>query len=175
MRPKKGRPKLHNFSSEEFQKLSTEERQLRGRISTLRRMIKDRESKIEELKPSIMKEVNKLMKPIHKREEEIQKCNNEIEQITQNIKDDYYEFPSFRIEDYMMKGNTYYRGVWYTESNKKQMYLGSEKNVLKKVTVIHSDIHDGNISRNLDRVLDVYLKDLQMRYWKDEYESKDSK
>jgi hypothetical protein len=30
MRPKKGRPKLHNFSSEEFQKLSTEERQLRA-------------------------------------------------------------------------------------------------------------------------------------------------
>ena len=66
MRPKKGRPKLHNFSSEEFQKLSTEERQLRGRISTLRRMIKKRESDIDELKPSIMKEVNKLMKPIHK-------------------------------------------------------------------------------------------------------------
>lgn len=175
MRPKKGRPKLHNFSSEEFQKLSTEERQLRGRISTLRRMIKDRESKIEELKPSIMKEVNKLMKPIHKREEEIQNCNNEIEQITQNIKDDYYEFPTFRIEDYDMKGNIYYRGVWYVDSKKKQMYLGSEKNVLKKVTVIHSDIHDGNISRNLDRVLDVYLKDLQMRYWKDEYESKDGK
>ena len=52
------------------------------------------------------------------------------------------------------------------------MYLGSEKNVLKKVTVIHSDIHEGNISRNLDRVLDVFLKELQMRYWKDEYESK---
>jgi len=172
MRPKKGRPKLHNFSSEEFQKLSKEERQLRGRISTLRRMIKDRESKIDELKSSIMIEVNKLMKPIHKREEEIQNCNNEIEQITQNIKDDYYEFPSFRIEDYITKGNTYYRGVWYIESKKKQMYLGSEKNVLKKVTVIHSDIHEGNISRNLDRVLDVFLKELQMRYWKDEYESK---
>jgi seryl-tRNA synthetase len=172
MRPKKGRPKLHNFSSEEFQKLSTEERQLRGRISTLRRMIKKRESDINELKPSIMKEVNKLMKPIHKREEEIQKCLEEIEQITENINDNYYEFPTFRIEDYVIKRNTYYRGVWYVDSKKKQMYLGSEKNVLKKVTVIHSDIHDDNISKNLDRVLDVYLKDLQMRYWKDEYESK---
>lgn len=172
MRPKKGRPKLHIFSPEEFQKLSTEERQLRGRISTLRRMIKKRESDIEELKPSIMKEVSKLMEPIHKREEEIQKCLEEIEQITENINDNYYEFPTFRIEDYVMKGNTYYRGVWYVDSNKKQMYLGSEKNVLKKVTVIHSDIHEYNISRNLDRVLDVYLKDLQMRYWKDEYESK---
>jgi len=172
MRPKKGRPKLHIFSPEEFQKLSTEERQLRGRISTLRRMIKKRESDIEELKPSIMKEVSKLMEPIHKREEEIQKCLEEIEQITENINDNYYEFPTFRIEDYVMKGNTYYRGVWYVDSKKKQMYLGSEKNVLKKVTVIHSDIHEYNISRNLDKVLDVYLKDLQMRYWKDEYESK---
>jgi hypothetical protein len=44
MRPKKGRPKLHKFSSEEFQKLSKEERQLRGRISTLKRMIMKRES-----------------------------------------------------------------------------------------------------------------------------------
>lgn len=175
MRPKKGRPKLHNFSPEEFQKLSTEERQLRGRISTLRRMIRKREYDIEELKPSIMKEVNILMKPILKKEEEIQKCLDEIEQINENINDNYYEFPTFRIEDYSMKNNTYYRGVWYVDSKKKQMYLGSEKKVLQKVTVIHSDIHDGNISKNLDRVLDVYLKDLQMKYWKDEYESKDGK
>ena len=97
MRPKKGRPKLHNFSPEEFQKLSTEERQLRGRISTLRRMIMKRESDIEELKPSIMKEVSKLMKPIHKKEEEIQKCLEEIEQITENINDNYYEFTRFFI------------------------------------------------------------------------------
>ena len=173
MRPKKGRPKLHNFSSDEFQKLSTEERQLRGRISTLRRMIKKRESDIDELKPSIMKEVNKLMKPIHKREGEIQKCLEEIEQITENINDNYYEFPSFRIEGYTMKGQSYYRGVWYVDSKKKQLYLGSEKNVLKRVNEKYPKVTDP--FKELDKVLDVYLKDLQMRYWKDEYESKDGK
>ena len=170
MRPKKGRPKLHTFSPEEFQKLSREERQLRGRISTLRRMIKKRESDIEELKPSIMKEVNKLMKPIHKREGEIQKCLEEIEQITENIDDNYHEFPSFRIEGYITKGKTYYRGVWYVDSKKKQMYLGNEKTILKEVTEKYPKVTDP--SKELDKVLDVYLKKLQMRYWKDEYESK---
>ena len=106
-------------------------------------------------------------------EREIQKCLEEIEQITENINDNYYEFPSFRIEDYMMKLKTYYRGVWYVDSKKKQMYLGSEKKILKRVNEKYPKITDP--SKELDKVLDVYLKELQMRYWKDEYENKDGK
>ena len=44
-----GRSKTNDFQSEEFQKLSREERQIRGRLSTLKRMIKTREEKIEVL------------------------------------------------------------------------------------------------------------------------------
>ena len=97
----------------------------------------------------------------------------EIEQITENINDNYYEFPSFQIEGYTMKGQSYYRGRWYVDSKKKQLYLGSEKNVLKRVNEKYPNVTDPY--KELDKVLDVYLKDLQMRYWKDEYESKDGK
>jgi seryl-tRNA synthetase len=173
MRSKKGRPKIHEFTSEEFQKLSREERQLRGRISTLRRMIKNRESKIDELKPSIMKKVNKLLEPITILENEIKGCHSEIEEITENLKDSLYNFPSFRVENYLLKGsNTYYRGVWYVDSKKKQLYLGSESVVLQKVQSKYPEINDRTIDKNLDKVLNVYLKELQMRYWKDEYENR---
>ena len=62
MLPKRGRKKTETFNSEDFSKLSTEERRLRGKISTLRRMIKKRESDIEE-----------LMKPILKKRKEIKR------------------------------------------------------------------------------------------------------
>jgi hypothetical protein len=110
------------------------------------------------------------MKPIHKREVEVQNCLDEIEKITETLKGQYFDFPTFRIENYFLKSNTYYRGVWYVESRKKQMYLGSEKNVLEDVKKVHPDINEINIDRNLDKVLDVFLKKLQMRYWSDEYE-----
>ena len=50
------------------------------------------------------------------------------------------------------------------------MYLGSEKKILQRVNEKYPKVIDPY--KELDKVLDVYLKDLQMRYWKDEYESK---
>jgi hypothetical protein len=159
MKRQKGRPKIHKFSSEEFQTLSVEERQLRGRISTLRRMIKKRELDIIE-----------LMKPIQKKKKEIEKSQNEIFEIQKSIDNMGYEFPTFRVEDFYLKGNTYYRGVWYVDSKKKQLYLGSEKKVLIQLNKTYPNIVQPD--RNLDKVLNVYLKELQMRYWKDEYENR---
>lgn len=100
MSPKMGRPKTKDFSSEKFQELSREERQLRGRMSTLKRMIEKREGEIENLKPSIMKEVNKLMKPISRREKEIKDCREEIDQLKNKIQ-------SLEFKDLTIQGISY--------------------------------------------------------------------
>ena len=89
MSTKSGRPKTHKFNSEDFKKLSNEERRMRGRISTLRRMIKKRESDIEE-----------LMKPILKKRKEIKKIQTELSEITEVFNTSNYNFPKFRIEGY---------------------------------------------------------------------------
>ena len=50
-----GRPQTMNYSPNEFLELSREERLLRGRISTLKKMIQRREDKIDELmKPVVV-------------------------------------------------------------------------------------------------------------------------
>ena len=90
MSTKSGRPKTHKFNSEDFKKLSNEERRMRGRISTLRRMIKKRESDIEE-----------LMKPILKKRKEIKKIQTELSEITEVFNTSNYNFPKFRIEGYI--------------------------------------------------------------------------
>lgn len=164
-----GRPKEHLFSPEDFQKLSREERQLRGRMSTLKRMIEKREGEIENLKPSIMKEVNKLMKPISKREKEIKDCKEEIEQLKTQIQSFDFEFPSFRVENYSNGGGDYYRGVWYVNSKKYQLYLGSEKKVVQRVKSVHPDYDSKKYDEKMKLVEDVYLNDLQLKYWKDQY------
>ena len=82
MSPKMGRPKTKDFSSEKFQELSREERQLRGKISTLRRMIKKRELDIQE-----------LMKPIQKKLNEIKKIQDELSEITQRFENSDFNFP----------------------------------------------------------------------------------
>ena len=154
MSTKSGRPKTHKFNSEDFKKLSTEERRMRGRISTLRRMIKKRESDIEE-----------LMKPILKKRKEIKKIQTELSEITETFKNSNYNFPKFRIEGYISKGRSYYRGVWYVNSKKKQMYLGSEESVWKKVKTKFP-----NSYKKDESILDFFLNELQMKFWKDEYE-----
>ena len=78
-----------NSILEDFKKLSNEERRMRGRISTLRRMIKKRESDIEE-----------LMKPILKKRKEIKKIQTELSEITEVFNTSNYNFPKFRIEGY---------------------------------------------------------------------------
>jgi hypothetical protein len=81
-----------------------------------------------------------------------------------------FEFPSFRIESYITKGKSYYRGVWYVNSKKFQYYIGSEKIVQKVV----SEKYPGILVQNeYDKVLDCYLKDLQMSYWNNQYKKKD--
>ena len=113
MLPKKGRKKTHKFNSEDFKKLSTEERRLRGKISTLRRMIKKRESEIEE-----------LMKPILKKRKEIKKIQTELSEITETFKNSNYNFPKFRVEGYtIVKGK---------DENGDDKFLKIVKNITSK-------------------------------------------
>lgn len=155
MLPKRGRKKTETFNSEDFSKLSTEERRLRGKISTLRRMIKKRESDIEE-----------LMKPILKKRKEIKNIKNELSEITETFKNSNYNFPKFEIEEYDNKGNGYYRCRWYVNSKKKQKYLGSEKSVWDRVGITK----DIPYKKRNEMILNYFLKDVQMKFWKDEYE-----
>ena len=164
MLPKKGRKKTHKFTKEDFTKLSTEERRMRGRISTLRRMIKKRETDIEE-----------LMKPIQKKRKEIKNFKDDLSEITETFKNSNYNFPKFRVEGYtIVKGkdengddkyHSYYRGVWYVNSKKKQMYLGSEKSVWEKVKTKFP-----NSFKKDESIEKFFLNELQMKFWKDEYE-----
>ena len=109
-----GRKRSVDYSPKEFEKLSTEERRMRGRLSTLKRMIKKREDDIDE-----------LMKPILKKKEEIKKFSEELDGLKNSIKDLGFDFPTFRVEPFTTKGRDYYRGVWYVNGKKKQKYLGS--------------------------------------------------
>ena len=72
-------------------------------------------------------------------------------------------------ESYLLKGKSYYRGVWYVNSKKFQHYIGSEKLVHKVVLEKYP-----NVKITMDIVLDYYLKDLQMSYWNKQYNSKKS-
>ena len=152
-----GRKKSVDYSPEEFQELSREERQIRGRMSTLNRMIKRREDEITE-----------LMKPVLEKESEIKTIREELNGLKEQISNIGFEFPSFRIENYDIKGKSYFRGVWYVNSKKFQYYIGSEKIVQKVVSEKYP-----YVKLTLDNVLDCYLKDLQMSYWNNQYKKKD--
>ena len=153
-----GRKKSVDYSPEEFQRLSREERQIRGRMSTLNRMIKRREEEITE-----------LMKPVLEKESEIKTIREELNGLKESISKIGFEFPSFRVESYLLKGKSYYRGVWYVNSKKFQHYIGSEKLVHKVVSENYP-----NVKITMDIVLDYCLKDLQMSYWNKQYKSKKS-
>ena len=153
-----GRNKSMDYTPEEFQSLSREERLLRGKMSSLLRMIKRREEAIEE-----------LMKPVKIKEKEIEEIKEEFEGLKSKIKNMGFNFPSFRVEGYVTKGQSYYRGVWYVNSKKFQLYLGSEKVVEQVVWKKYPNI---KVKEELDKVLDCYLKDLQLSYWNKQYENK---
>jgi hypothetical protein len=155
-----GRNKSMDFSEEEFQSLSREERQLRGKMSSLLRMIKRREEAIEE-----------LMKPIKIKQKEIEGIKEEFEGLKSKIKNMGFNFPSFRVEGYSTKGQFYYRGVWYVDSKKFQHYIGSEKVVLSEVLSKYPDAYPSKVGFT-EMVLDCYLKDLQLSYWNKQYENK---
>ena len=159
-----GRSKTNDFQSEEFQKLSREERQIRGRLSTLKRMIKTREEKIVV-----------LLKPIEILQNEIFGIEEEVKLLKEKIKGMGFDFPSFRIEEYGPNMNTYYRGVWYVNSKKKQLYLGNEKKVIEKTRLVYPEIESNKGDEKLNLIRDVYLKDLQLEYWNKQYEDEKQK
>lgn len=148
-----------DYSPEEFNNLSTEERRLRGRLSTLKRMITKREGDIEE-----------LMKPILKKQEEIKNLVKEMDELKNSIKDMGLDFPTFRVEEFPLKGKSYLRGVWYVNGKKKQKYLGSTIKVRKTLNLKVDDEESGMLSNELEKVLEHFLPSFQLDFWNKEYE-----
>lgn len=162
----KGRPKTKDFTPEEFENLSREERQLRGKMSTLKRMMKRREEKIEEL----MKPVEELMKPVHKLQEEIKTIKSELEELKMSIKDMGFNFPTFRVESFNTKDKPYWRGVWYVNGKKKQKYLGSEEKVFSLVGSKVRGFSELLSKQKEDKIYEYFLPELQLEFWKKQYE-----
>jgi len=154
-----GRPQTVNYSPVDFQKLSKEERILRGRISTLKKMINKREVKIDE-----------LMIPVLKKKKEVNSLKEELGELKTQIKKLGVDFPTFRVEDFFLKGKTYYRGVWYVNSKKKQLYMGSEKKVHDRLEKVVNGFRKLKQPQKNEKILEVYLPEFQLNYWEKEYE-----
>ena len=154
-----GRPQTVNYSPNEFLELSREERLLRGRISTLKKMIQRREDKIDE-----------LMKPVLKTKSEVNSLKEELGELKTQIKELGVEFPTFRVEDFFLKGKIYYRGVWYVNSKKKQLYMGSEKKVHDRLEKVVNGFGKLKQLKKNEKILEVYLPEFQLNYWEKEYE-----
>lgn len=154
-----GRKKSVDYSPKEFEKLSTEERRLRGRLSTLKRMIKKRED-----------DINELMKPILKKKEEIKKFSLELDELKDSIKDLGFDFPTFRVEPFTTKGKDYYRGVWYVNGKKKQKYLGSEDKIHQIVKKKFRGFESLTYNEKSEKVLEFFLPQFQLDFWNKEYE-----
>ena len=148
-----------DFSPKEFEKLSTEERRLRGRLSTLKRMIDKRES-----------DINELMKPILKKKEEISKLSLEMDELKNSIKDLGFDFPTFRVEPFTTKGKDYYRGVWYVNGKKKQKYLGSEDKIHQMVKKKFRGFESLTYDDKSEKILEFFLPQFQLDFWNKEYE-----
>jgi seryl-tRNA synthetase len=166
-----GRPKTKDFTPQKFQKLSTEERQIRGRMSTLNRMIKSRKDKI-----------NELLKPINKLESEIDGIESELIELKNKIHNMGFDFPKFRIESFNFKTkNSYYRGVWYVNSKKNQLYIGTETTVHTHLCSIHPDFKlltpENGIKQfkllipedRIELIFKEYESQLQLKYWENQY------
>ena len=154
-----GRKKSVDYSPKEFEKLSTEERRMRGRLSTLKRMIKKRED-----------DINELMKPILKKKEEIKKFSLELDELKDSIKDLGFDFPTFRVEPFTTKGKDYYRGVWYVNGKKKQKYLGSEDKIHQIVKKKFRGFESLTYNEKSEKVLEFFLPQFQLDFWNKEYE-----
>jgi seryl-tRNA synthetase len=155
----KGRPQSVNYSPKEFQELSREERVLRGRISTLKKMIQRREDKIDE-----------LMKPVLKKKSEVNSLKEELGELKNQIKELGVEFPTFRVEEFPTKGKYYVRGVWYVKGIKKQKYLGSTIQIRKELKIKVDDETKGLSKVELDKIEEHFLPQLQLNFWEKEYE-----
>ena len=154
-----GRKKSMDFSPKEFEKLSTEERRLRGRLSTLKRMIDKREG-----------DINEMMKPILKKKEEISKLSLEMDELKNSIKDLGFDFPTFRVEPFTTKGKDYYRGVWYVNGKKKQKYLGSEDKIHQMVKKKFRGFESLTYDEKSEKILEFFLPQFQLDFWSKEYE-----
>ena len=154
-----GRKKSMDFSPKVFEKLSTEERRLRGRLSTLKRMIDKREG-----------DINELMKPILKKKEEISKLSLEMDELKNSIKDLGFDFPTFRVEPFTTKGKDYYRGVWYVNGKKKQKYLGSEDKIHLMVKKKFRGFESLTYDEKSEKILEFFLPQFQLDFWNKEYE-----
>ena len=155
----KGRPQSVNYSPKEFQELSREERVLRGRIFTLKKMIQRREDKIDE-----------LMKPVLKKKSEVNSLKEELGELKTQIKELGVEFPTFRVEEFPTKGKYYVRGVWYVKGIKKQKYLGSTIQIRKELKIKVDDETKGLSKFELDKIEEHFLPQLQLNFWEKEYE-----
>ena len=154
-----GRKRSVDYSPKEFEKLSTEERRMRGRLSTLKRMIKKREDDIDE-----------LMKPILKKKEEIKKFSEELDVLQNSIKDLGFDFPTFRVEPFTTKGRDYYRGVWYVNGKKKQKYLGSEDKIHQLVKKKFRGFESLTFDEKSEKILEYFLPQFQLDFWSKEYD-----
>lgn len=150
-----GKNQSMNFSPNEFQEISMKERQLRKKMSSIREMIHTREEKIDD-----------LMKPVLKKKDEVRSLKEELVEIKLQIKELGFDFPTFRVEVFKLKGRTYYRSVWYFNSKKYQLYIGSEKKIHERMNEVIGDFNQlSQNSKNL-KILEVYLPELQMNFWK---------
>jgi predicted RNase H-like nuclease (RuvC/YqgF family) len=148
-----GRKRSVDYSPKEFEKLSTEERRMRGRLSTLKRMIKKRED-----------DINELMKPILKKKEEIKKFSEELDGLKNSIKDLGFGFPTFRVEPFTTKNKDYYRGVWYVNGKKKQKYLGSEDKIHQLVKKKFRGFESLTYNEKTEKILEFFLPQFQLDY-----------
>lgn len=153
-----GRRKTSDFTPPDFEKLSREERQIRGRLATLRRMIEVRKKRIVE-----------LQKPITSLRVTIEKCEVELEDLKSKMDDKDFIFPTFRVEDYRLKGRSYVRGVWYVKSKKQQFYIGNESDVRNELKKRYSDFDSFTVEEKRKRRFDFYLPQLQLDFWRKEY------
>lgn len=154
----KGRPKSMDYSPEEFKNLSKEERQLRMKLSELKEKIRRREGKVEE-----------WMIPIKRLQNEISSFKKEIEDLKTSIKDMGFEFPTFRVESFVTKGNSYWRGVWYVNGKKKQKYLGSEEKVFSLVNSTVKGFDVLKSKQKEEKIFEYFLPDLQLEFWKEQH------
>ena len=110
------------------------------------------------------------MKPVLKTKSEVNSLKEELGELKTQIKELGVEFPTFRVEDFFLKGKTYYRGVWYVNSKKKQLYMGSEKKVHDRLEKVVNGFDKLPQSQKNEKILEVYLPEFQLNFWEKEYE-----
>jgi polyhydroxyalkanoate synthesis regulator phasin len=110
------------------------------------------------------------MKPVLKKKSEVNSLKEELGELKTQIKELGVEFPTFRVEDFFLKGKTYYRGVWYVNSKKKQLYMGSEKKVQNRMNEVIDGFDKLPQSQKNEKILEVYLPEFQLNFWEKEYE-----